>query len=180
MAEIVDISSNTGCDFVGGAYLAYATDSANITAVTVSAGVITGFTMSGTGQWGKLEFDDVNNVAFFNETGELVGNTVRMNGEGLMQFSGISQAKITAANQAKACCGVVVIWFQNDGLKRVQGIDVDLSDNWTFTTPTQPRIVPNLNSDTGENEAIMQYNVPHQGKYASPTTSLDGAAIEAL
>ncbi|MCB0581399.1 MAG: hypothetical protein KDD10_19070 [Phaeodactylibacter sp.] len=180
MAEIVDIASTSGCDAVGGVYLAYATDASNITAVTVTSGVITGFTMAGVGQWGKLEFDDENNVAFFNETGELVGNTVRMNGEGLMQFSGISQAKITAANQAKACCSVVVIWFQNDGLKRVQGIDVAPDDSWSFSTPTGPRIVPNLNSDTGENEAIMQYNVPHQGKYGSPTTSLDGAAIEAL
>ena len=180
MSQIVDIQSSGGCDAVGGAFLAFATDAENIQAVIVAAGVITGFTMAGTGQWGKLEFDDTNNVAFFNETGEQVGNTIRMNGEGLMQFSGISQAKITAANQAKACCGVVVVWFQNDGVKRVQGIDVAPDDSWSFSAPRQPRVIPNLNSDTGENEAIMQYNIPHQGKYASPTTDLTEAALEAL
>lgn len=180
MASIIDIAQNETCDVLGGAVKAYATSFSNITAVTVgSSGEISGFTMTGTGQWGKLEFDDESNTAFYNETGEQVGNQVRVNGEGLMRFVGLSQSKIEAANNAKDCCGLVIVWFLNSGLRRVQGVDVAPDQSWNFSK-RKPRIVPTLNSDTADNEEYMEYNVPHQGKYFGATTSLDDTAIEAL
>lgn len=180
MSEIVAIPKSSGCDFVGGVFKAYATESANITAVAVTSGEITGFTMATPAQWGKLEFDDQENIAFFNENSERSGNVVRVNGTGLMSFVGLTSAKIVAANKAKACCGLVIIWFHYDGTVRVQGIDVDPSDDsWSFSNQL-PRIIPNALSGTGAEESRLEYNVTHQGAQLSSITTLDDTAIEAL
>ncbi|MCA9366767.1 hypothetical protein KC887_00680 [Candidatus Kaiserbacteria bacterium] len=180
MSEIVPIPKSSGCDFVGGVFKAYATESENITAVAVTDGEITGFTMASAGQWGKLEFDDQQNVAFFNENGERNGNVVRVNGTGLMSFVGLTAAKIVAANKAKACCGLVLVWFHYDGTRRVQGIDVNPGDNtWKFSNQL-PRIIPNALSGTGAEESRLEYNVTHQGSQLSSTTDLTDTEIEAL
>lgn len=181
MSEIVAIAANaSSCENNGGVSHAYAINADKISAVTVASGVITGFTIDGVGEtFERLSFDDQDNVAFFNEEPNQVGGTIEMNGTSLMQFNGISQAKITAANKAKACCGVVVIWVQYDGTRRVQGIDVDTSDNWEFSK-TKARISPTLNSGTGAETSVMQYAVAHVGRFASATTDLDDAAIEAI
>jgi len=179
MSEIISILANSDCSQIGGQEKAYAVGFDKIDTVAITNGVITGFTMTEAGLWGQLTFDDNDNVAFFNETGEEVGQQVRFNGEGLMKFSGITQNKITAANKAKDCCGVVVVWFSNDGTKRVQGIDVAPDDTWSFSQK-KARIVPNVISDTGDNEARVEYGVTHVGRYASATTSLSAEDIEAL
>lgn len=182
MSDIVDIPKSTACDNVGGVYLAYATEYDNITGVTIdgTAKHITNFTMGTTGQWGKLEFDDENNVAFFNEEGSEEGSRVLVNGTGLMKFNGITQAKIVAANKAKSCCGLVIIWFHYDGTARVQGIDINPSaGTWKFSKKL-PRIVPNVLSDTGENAARIEYNVTSQAQQFASTTDLTTTEIEAL
>ena len=179
MSEIVSIDANSDCSQTGGVEKAYAVPFSEVTAVTVTSGVITGFTMAQVGQWGKLVFDDDNNVAFYHESAEQQGNQTVFTGEGLMKFSGITQAKITAANKAKDCCGLVIVWVHYDGTRRVQGIDVAPDNSWTFST-NKARILPNVLSDTSENESRVEYNTTHRGKYASPTTDLDDAAIEAL
>lgn len=179
MSEIVSIDANSDCSQVGGVEKAYAVPFDQVTSVTVSNGVVTGFTMETTGQWGKLVFDDADNVAFFNETGEEQGQQVVINGEGLMKFSGVTQSKITAANKAKDCCGLVVVWFHYDGTRRVQGIDVAPDDTWEFSS-RKARVVPSVLSDTGENESRVEYSVVHRGRYASPTSDLTAEDIEAL
>lgn len=183
MSTVTAIAKSTDCSNLGGVKLAYATDYSNVTGVTVSTAdqSITGFTMAGSGDWSKLEFDDEDNVAFFNEEGaDSVSGPVLVNGTGLMKFNGISQAKITAANKAKACCGLVVIWVGYDGTRRVQGIVVNPSTlEWSYSKRL-PRFIPNILSDTGENAARLEYNVPHQGEEFAPTTTLTTTEIEAL
>jgi len=178
MAEVQALGQATDCDIPGGILKAYATDKANVTGVTVASGVVTGFTMSGLGLWSLLYADDQDEVAFLNETGQEQNNRVRVEASGLLQFDGLSQTKITAANQAKACCGVVAVVFYRDGTTRVHGIDVDLSDGWKFAQKF--RIVPNVNSGTGAEKTVLQYNFVGMYDYHAPTTSLDEAAIEAL
>lgn len=178
MPEVTAIAQNLNCDIPGGIEKAYATDKANITAVTVASGVVTAVTMSGSGQWGLLYADDQDEVAFMNETGQEQNNRVRVETSGLLQFNGITQSKITAANNAKACCGVVVVAIYKDGTRRVHGLDVDTSDNWTFSQKF--RIVPNINSGTGAESTVVQYNFVGIGDYHAPTTTLTDTAIEAL
>lgn len=180
MSEIVAIGSNAAsCSNFGGVAYAYAVSNLDITAVTVSSGVITGFTLAADKGFAKLQFDDQDNVAFFNEEANQIGGSIEMNGSSLMSFNGISQAKITAANKAKECCGVVVIWVQYDGTRRVQGIDVAPDNSWKFSK-THARISPTVNSGTGSENALFQYAVNHVGKYVSATTDLTDTAIEAL
>ncbi len=180
MSEIVAIAANSStCENTGGCSHAYAVEASNVVSVTVASGVITGFTLATSEDFSKLAFDDQENVAFFNEEPNLVGSDIQMNGSSLMQFNGISQAKITAANKAKACCGVVVIWVHYSGVRRVQGIDVAPDDSWEFSKD-RARISPTLNSGTGTETEVMQYAIAHTGRYASATTDLDDAAIEAI
>lgn len=180
MSEIVAISANqNNCENIGGVSHAYGIPTADVTAVTVSAGVITGFTLAASKSFSKLEFDDVENVAFFNEEPAEVGSAIEFNGSGLMQFDGIDQAKITAANKAKGCCGSVIVWVHYDGTRRVQGVDVAPDDSWQFSK-RKARILPTINSGTGAETSIMQYAVNHVGRYAAATTDLTDTAIEAL
>lgn len=180
MSEITAIAKSTTCEQSGGVSHAYATDASNITAATIAAGVVTAITLAADKAFARLDFDDDENVAFFNEEGTQVGGRIEINGTSLMSFNGISQSKITAANQAKGCCGVVVIWVQYDGTRRVQGIDVAPGETtWQFSK-TRARIIPTINSGTGAENALVQYAVSHVGLYASPTTDLTDTEIEAL
>lgn len=180
MADVIAIGAESDCKNPGGVLHVYGTDFANITAVTVASGVITGFTMGSTGQWAKLEPDDEDDVAFFNEEGELAGNNVNMNGTGFLKFNKPTAAKIDAADKIKDCCGVVLIWVLNDGTRLVEGIDIDYTDDsWAFSK-TKPRVIPNRLSDTGANSSRLEYNVQHVGKALSRTTTLTDSAIEAL
>lgn len=184
MAEIRAIAANTNCDNIGGAAYAYATDIANIDLdnVTVDAsGVITDFTMLTSGTWELLQFDDDDDVCFFNETSErITGGGLVYNGEGLMNFKGLTQDKITAANLAGLCCGVVIIWVHYSGLRRVEGLDVNPSTQAVARSKKLCKIQPIANSGTGAETETLQYGTTHQGRYLSATTSLTDAQIEAL
>lgn len=187
MAEILPITANIDCDVLGGVAYAYATEYTNVNFdnITVNAsGAITNIGMLVSGTWERLNFDDENDIAFFNETGELVNNSaVVYNGEGTMQFNGVSQYKIKAAGLAGACCGVVIIWVHYSGIRRVQGIDVKPLTASTFTasrSKKRARIVPSVNSGTGAESEVVIYATQHQGRYPSATTTLSDAAIEAL
>lgn len=180
MSIVAIPSTESNCDNSGGIKYSYGVDKNEITAVTVDGtGVITGFTMSGLGLWAKVEFDDDENVAFYNQSGALNGSSIDFTQEAFMQFNGVTQAKIAAANQAKACCGTVWIHFFKDGSVVVQGIEVDNSQNWAFTK-VNARVVPTANSGTGTENNLMNYSIQSTGRYLSSTTDLDEAAIEAL
>lgn len=184
MAEIRAITANTDCDVLGGVSYAYATDYVNVDFddITVDAsGAITNIGMLTSGTWARLDFDDENDVAFYNETSERVNEGALVyNGEGLMQFNGITQAKITAAGLAGLCCGVVIIWVHYSGVRRVQGIDVNPEDQTAARSKKRAKINPNINSGTGAETEVVIYNTTHQGRYPSATTTLSDAAIEAL
>lgn len=184
MAEVIAIGANSSCDVVGGVAYAYATDYTNVDFdnITVdSSGMITDIGMLTTGTWVRLDFDDEADVAFFNETSERVNNTALVyNGEGLMQFNGLSQNKITAAGLAGLCCGVVIIWVHYSGLRRVQGISVNPETQAAAKTMHKCKINPTLNSGTGAEAEVLIYNTVHKDRYPSATTDLTDAEIEAL
>ena len=181
MAEIIAISgTDSNCDNNGGIKYSYGTDATNITAVTTdSSGAVTGFTMSSTGQWAKLEFDDDENTASFNQEGSRNGSSIEFAQDATFQFNGISQAKVTAANNAKACCGTVFIHFTYEGTAYVQGIEVDTAGDWSLTKD-KARVIPALNTGTADENVLMVYNVNSTSRYAAPTTTLSESAIEAL
>lgn len=184
MAEIRAIGANSSCDVLGGVAYAYAADYTDIDFddITVDAsGVITDIGTNSAGAFKRLDFDDEGDVAFFNETGERLNAAATVyNGEGLAQFNGLDQDKITAAGLAGLCCGVVVIWVHYSGLRRVQGIDVNPSTQAAQASKKKAVIVPDLNSGTGAESEVLVYHITHQGRYPSATTNMDDATIEAL
>lgn len=185
MPEIKDITAGVdNCDILGGAAYAYATDVENVDFddITVDAsGAITDIGMLTSGTWGRLDFDDDENVSLFNEVSERVtGGALVYNGTGLMNFNGLSQYKINAAGLAGLCCGVVIIWVHYSGLRRVQGIDVHPETFVATRSKQKAKINPDINSNTGGETETLVYNTVHQGRYPSPTTTLSDAAIEAL
>lgn len=180
MAEIQAIAAtDSNCDNNGGIKYSYGTDATNITAVTITSGAVSGFTMSSTGLWSKLEFDDDENTASFNQEGAKNGSSIEFTQDATFQFNGLNQAKVTAANNAKACCGTVFIHFTYEGTAFVQGIEVDPSNNWALTKD-KARVIPSANTGTADENVIMIYNVNSTSRYAAPTTTLNEAAIEAL
>ena len=90
--ELTTLNSNTGCEQnEGGLVHSFVCKLADITAITLTSGVISNFTMASTGLWKKLEYDR-DETSYFNETGERVNETgpVRLTAEAFMKFGAVS------------------------------------------------------------------------------------------
>ena len=181
MGSVIEIPQTlANCDNNGGIEKSYGTLASNITAATIgSDGEITGFTMSSTGLWSLLGFNDDQNTASFNQEGAQNGSSIEFTQTATFQFNGINQAKIKAANNAKACCAVVLVHFHYDGTVTVQGIEVDNSGNWALTKDNA-RIVPSANSGTADENNLLIYTVNSVSRYLAPTCTLTDSALEAL
>ena len=153
----------------------------DITAITVTSNVITGFTMSTTGLW-KEFVPDANQTAFFNEDGTISNDRHSVETAGFMQFQGVSTTYITNANKLKSCCDLVVIWVMTNGTRRVQGIEYDAAyvGNIARSKNRRTRAAIRILSDTAANGSRMEYNITGNNKDFSTPTSLTDSAIEAL
>ena len=179
MAEIADIGqTDTGCGQGGGVLHSYGVDNQWITAVTVGASnEITGFTMSDTGKWGKYTYDDDDAVAAYTETSNDNGTVTQ---QLTANFNGLSQAKIKALNDAKACCGTTWVHVLNDGTRIVQGIQVDTAGNWAFAN-SKAVVRPASNTQTRtDTNPIATVNINSEAAQLSVPTTVNDAAIEAL
>lgn len=161
----------------GGILTSYATDFANIDAVTFGTDdEVTAITMSGLGLWEKFVYDD-DDTAFFNSTGERTGKKHVFNQEAFMKFEGLSIAKIKAVNALTDCCNMVWIHFLNSGVAIVQGIE---KDGATFKRVKQSaKATTSILSDTGENTDRAEITVNSVCKQVH-VVDLSMTAIEAL
>lgn len=180
--QIISIDQTTGvCDTDGGIVYSHGMLCSNFTGVTVdAAGNITGFTTAVTGNIGKLQYDTEEDVPYFNETGERTGKKHLYNQEAFMSFDGITADKIKAGDSAAAgCCNIFIHTFAN-GVKRMQGIQVDKdTGDWTLSKK-RALVTVNNNSNTGDATDRMEWTISSQSKYAAPVVAMTDAAIEAL
>jgi len=181
MSSVLAITANAAdCNNSGGIKVSYGILASDVTAVTVGAdGEITGFTLEVGSGFSKLEFDDETDVAFFNQEGSLNGSAIEFAQTANMQFNGVNQTKIKAANNAKVCCATVWVHYHESGQATVQGIEVDTAGNWSLTK-NRARVVPSANTGTGAENEVLIYNVQSVSRYLAPTCTLTETAIEAL
>lgn len=180
--DVVALNSASACTpSEGGVQYSHYVSAEYITAITVSAGVISGFTMSTTGKWKKL-VPDSDRTSFFNQTGERTNLRLRYVQALFIKFAGLSSVLKSTTDLAAACCQLVFVHVMTNGARIVQGIEIDSAATGGFTVnKLQPaRLTPNALSDTAENEARHEWNVDGITKSLAPYTTLTDTAIEAL
>ena len=180
--EIIGIDTSAlDCANDGGITKAYMCKLSDITAITVTSNVISGFTMASTGLW--IEFvPDANQTAYFNEEGSITNDRHSNETTGFMQFQGVTNTYITNANKLKDCCDLVIIWVMTNGTRRVQGIEYDTTavGNIARSKNRRTRAAIRILSDTAANGSRMEYTITGNNKDFSMPTSLTDSAIEAL
>ena len=166
----------------GGIYTSYATDRANISAVTFDTdGQITAFTMATTGKWTLFEMDTESETAFYNEEGTRVGNKHDFKQTAFMRFPGLDNPKRKAAKAIVSCCDLVVVHFLNNGTAKVQGVEqIGTSTSANRSTKKKCKATVKLMSDTGANEDRMELEFISEGRIPSHFTTLSAANLAAL
>ncbi len=166
----------------GGIARSFICNLADITAITLTSGVISGFTMASTGLWKKLDYDK-DDTAYFNQVGARAnaGAPFIATQTAFLKFKGMSNTYITVANNMKDCCNVVAIHVLNNGVRLVQGIEIDSTAVGGFVgSKTDTRVIPSAMSDTGANQARLELLLEGTTFSLSPSTSLTDSAIAAL
>lgn len=178
---LVGINSVTDCLInYGGIVRSFGVKLSDITAATITAGVISNFTMASAGLWEEYVYD-ADGTANFNQTGAINNNRFSVEQIAFMKFKGIGASYVAAANNAKDCCDVVFIHELANGTMLVQGMEALAATgapNRTFNRST--RIIPTLNTDTTQNESRMEFSISGNANSFTLTTSLTRAAILAL
>lgn len=181
---LLALNTGTCTNANGGALYAYAASAEYITAITVTSGQISNFTMASTGKWLKL-VPNKNQTARYDQTGERpneFSTKLSYACEGFAYFSGNSNAAKLVADAYGACCQLVVIWVLGNGSRVVQGLEIDASATGGFTTSKEAdcRCTPSMLSDTAANEARLELLFVSKNAQTSPYTTLTDTAIEAL
>jgi hypothetical protein len=176
------LSAVTGCtEDAGGIVRSWYCLLSDITAVSLTSGVISNFTMTTTGLWKALVYDK-DDTAYYNEVGGRAnGNRYSVTQTAFLKFKGMSQAYVTAANASKDCCNIVCIHVYANGTRHVQGIELDSTATGGFVgSRLDTRITPSKYSDTGANQARLEYLIEGQANTLSTTTDLTDSEIAAL
>ena len=164
----------------GGIVKSFATNLASITTATITAGVVSNFTMSGIGLWKEYTYD-LDGTANFNQVGALANNRSTIEQTSFMKFKGISQAYVDAANKSKDCCNVVFIHVLANGTRLIQGFEyLTLTGTPQRTANRETRIVPSINTEVAANEAKVEYSATGNANTFGNTTTLSDVAILAL
>ncbi len=178
---LVGINSVADClPNFGGIVKSFGVKLSDITGVTITSGVISNFTMASTGLWEEYIYD-ADGTANYNQTGAINNNRFSNEQVAFLKFKGINAAYVAAANNAKDCCDVVFVHVLANGTRLVQGIEALAATgapDRTFNRST--RIIPNINTDTTQNEARMEFTISGNSNSFSLTTSLTDSAILAL
>lgn len=180
--DVVALNTVTNClSADGGIEYSWYVSAEYITAVTVSSGVITNFTMGTASKWKRLDYDK-DGTSFFNETGQRTNRRLVYQQAALLKFAGKNAASKAVTDTAAACCALVFVHVLTTGERVVQGIEIDAAATGGFTTNKVEvtRLTPNSLSDTSANEARLEWNAGGQTRVLAPFTDLTDAEFAAL
>lgn len=182
MCTLFPLNTGSCANAKGGAAYAYATSLDNITAITVTAGVITAVTV--TDPLVKL-VPNKNQTSKYDEVGARpneFSNQIIYNCEGFASFSGKSSDTKKVADSFASCCQLVVFWVLNNGNIVVQGLEIDAAAAGGFTGSKEGdcRCTPSHLSDTSANESRLELVFNSKNALTSPFTDLTPAELEAL
>ncbi len=178
---LADISAAGECGNTnGGIVRSFVTKLSSITSVTLTSGVISNFTMASTGLWFEYEYA-LDGTANFASTGNRTGNRTTQQQSAFLKFSGLTEALLSAANNAQECCDVVAIHVLANGTRVVQGLERQASTGAPNKTAVEStRIVPTANTDVAQNEARTEFTIQGVANSLPMTTTLSDSAILAL
>ena len=144
----------------GGIKVSYIAPISALTAITVAADEISGFTMGSVGAWQEFRYDDQDDTAYFNQVGERSNNKHTYVQTAFMKFSGISTAKRLATDALVDCCeGLVAVHFMNTGETIIQGINVTAAAPF-FTSPKKRLLVTSsIMTGTGAEEDRIELSL---------------------
>lgn len=179
--EITDQDNSATCeDNSGGVVKSLVAKLADITGVTITAGVITGLTMASTGLWKEWKYDR-DNTARYDQPGTNQNGRFSTEQTHFCKFKGVSAASIDAANKVRHCCDVVAIHIWANGLKTVQGLEMMAATGAPVPTANRnTRVTPSVLSDVSANENRTEYTIAGNANSFSMTTSMTDTAILAL
>lgn len=164
--------------FIGGLRATYAVDWLDVATTTVTAGVLTALTLGVGKNMVKIEGDD-DNTSFYNQEGAREGNAYRNTQSAFIKFTGLTNAKVVAANHSKGVLKGLYIHVLNDGSIHVQG--AELNDDGSALVPSfqGAKLNPSAKSNTAEGESALEYNIQSVAGDLVPT-SMTVTALEAL
>lgn len=179
--DITGISVADCVDSSGGLLHSYGVSKEYISAVTVSGGVITNFTMSTADKWQKFEYAG-NGTSSFVQTGARTGNKIQYDAVATMVFPGHTAAYKAAADAAAACCQMVFVHVLNNGTRVVQGLEIDgaVAGGASKTKVADTKVTPTMTTGTSTEESNLTYSVTGSSRLLAPFTTITDTAIEAL
>lgn len=184
MAQLTGINQdNNNCaESDGGIKQSYGLDFNDLGSVTYDGSsplVVSAITITGAGiTFAKFVYDD-DDTAFYNQEGERDNKKHTYNQQANMKFSGLTDAKISAAEALKELCATFWIHVLNGGMNLLQGIEKDAGTSGFVRPKSTAKATVSINSDTGDNEDNITVVIDSVAKKAL-STSLTTSAIEAL
>lgn len=181
-AQLVALNqSGTTCDATGGIVYSWLVEAKYVTAITVTAGVISNFTMSTPGKWVKYSYD-TDSSANYAQTPNRNGKRRTYQQVAFMKFAAIDSALIIAATNAVLTCDIIAIHVLVNGLRMVQGLNIDAAaaGGYSLSKIQQTLLMAGAFTDTSGNESRVEFTLQGEDNTLSPTTTLNDAAIAAL
>lgn len=169
-----------GAKTIGGVRVTYAMDWNDVGTTTVASGILTAITMKAgaTNAVAKFVFDD-DNTASYNQEGSREGNTYRAAQAAFLKFTGITNAKVVASQDAKGVLKGLFFHVLNDGSIMLQGAEFAADGATLVPSYVGAKINPSVKSNTGEGESAVEYNIISTSADLVPT-SMAVSALEAL
>jgi hypothetical protein len=164
--------------FIGGLRATYAVDWLDVDTAVVTAGVLSALTLKATKNLVKIEGDD-DNSSFYNQEGAREGNAYRNTQSAFIKFTGLTNAKVVAANHSKGVLKGLYIHLLNDGSLHVQGGEFNADASALIPSFQGAKLNPSAKSNTGEGESALEYNIQSVSGDLVPT-SMTVSALEAL
>lgn len=183
MADLTDITAVASCEDDGGLAYSYVAPLSKLSAITVTSGVITGMTMTAAGEWAKYTYDSDGTAVYAQPgTRSTTGRGRTFAQQADFKFSGITAAYIAAANAAGLKCPVVVIHVLNNGMRLVQGIEVQSGATGGFVKSKvlEALVVPSMTSGLSTESSNMSFSITSTSRSLSVSTDLTDSEIEAL
>lgn len=173
------IQASADCTkFIGGLRTTYAIDWLDVATAPVVNDVLTTITLKAGKAMVKIEGDD-DNTSFYNQEGAREGNAYRNTQSAFIKFTGLTNAKVVAANHSKGVLKGLYIHILNDGSIHVQGGELNSTGNALIPSFQGAKLNPSAKSNTGEGESALEYNIQSVSGDLVPT-SMTVAALDAL
>jgi hypothetical protein len=163
---------------IGGVRATYAVDWLDVQSATVTAGILTAITLKASKFLVKIEGDD-DNTSFYNQTGAREGNAYRNTQDAFLKFTGLSNAKVVAANHSKGVLKGLYFHVLNDGTIQTQGGELTADGAAMEPSFQGAKLNPSVKSNTGEGESALEYSIQSVAADLVPT-SMTVSALEAL